>query len=63
MQKRSFLPKQLLHLSRLERAVDRAVARELEPQLWSTQQPWFGERMAALKAKIAAKKASKQTSK
>ena len=36
-----------------------AVARELEPQLWSTQQPWFAERMAALKAKIAAKKAAK----
>ncbi len=35
-----------------------AVARELEPQLWSTQQPWFAERMAALKAKIAAKKAA-----
>lgn len=33
-----------------------AVARELEPQLWSTQQPWFAERMAALKAKISAKK-------
>ncbi|MFK8023295.1 MAG: enoyl-CoA hydratase-related protein [Ilumatobacter sp.] len=33
-----------------------AVARELEPQLWSTQQPWFAERMAALQAKIAAKK-------
>ncbi len=33
-----------------------AVERELEPQLWSTQQPWFAERMAALKAKIAAKK-------
>ncbi|MGB3734982.1 MAG: enoyl-CoA hydratase-related protein [Ilumatobacter sp.] len=38
-----------------------AVARELEPQLWSTQQPWFSERMAALKAKIAAKKAAKQS--
>ena len=36
-----------------------AVARELEPQLWSTQQPWFAERMEALKAKIAAKKAAK----
>src|SRR6056297_1072557 len=35
-----------------------AVAHELEPQLWSTQQPWFAERMAALKAKIAAKKQS-----
>lgn len=33
-----------------------AVARELEPQLWSTQQPWFAERMAALKAKISSKK-------
>jgi enoyl-CoA hydratase len=29
-----------------------AVARELEPQLWSTQQPWFAERLAALQAKI-----------
>ena len=33
-----------------------AVERELEPQLWSTQQPWFAERMAALKAKISSKK-------
>jgi len=30
-----------------------AVVRELEPQLWSTRQPWFEERLAALKAKIA----------
>jgi len=30
-----------------------AVARELEPQLWSTRQPWFAERLAALKAKIS----------
>lgn len=29
-----------------------AVARELEPQLWSTRQPWFAERLAALRAKI-----------
>jgi enoyl-CoA hydratase len=29
-----------------------AVARELEPQLWSTRQPWFAERLAVLKAKI-----------
>ncbi len=35
-----------------------AVARELEPQLWSTQQPWFAERMAALKAKISSKRQS-----
>jgi enoyl-CoA hydratase len=32
-----------------------AVERELEPQLWSTQQPWFAERMAALRAKISSK--------
>ena len=30
-----------------------AVQRELEPQLWSTQQPWFAERIAALKARIS----------
>lgn len=30
-----------------------AVARELVPQLWSTQQPWFAERLAALKARIS----------
>ena len=32
-----------------------AVKRELDPQLWSTQQPWFAERIAALQAKISAK--------
>ena len=32
-----------------------AVARELEPQLWSAQQPWFAERLAALQAKITSK--------
>jgi enoyl-CoA hydratase len=32
---------------------DDAVARELEPQLWSTRQPWFQERVAALQAKIS----------
>ena len=30
-----------------------AVERELEPQLWSTRQPWFAERIAALQAKIS----------
>jgi enoyl-CoA hydratase len=30
-----------------------AVERELEPQLWSTQQPWFAERLAAVKARIS----------
>jgi len=32
-----------------------AVARELEPQLWSTQQPWFAERIAALQQRISSK--------
>ena len=31
---------------------DPAVDRELEPQLWSVQQPEFRERLAALQAKI-----------
>jgi enoyl-CoA hydratase len=34
---------------------DGAVDRELEPQLWSVQQPWFAERIAALKARISSK--------
>ncbi|TRZ73108.1 MAG: enoyl-CoA hydratase [Actinobacteria bacterium] len=32
-----------------------AVARELTPQLWSTRQPWFTQRLAALQAKITKK--------
>ena len=32
-----------------------AVARELTPQLWSTKQPWFAERIAALQAKISSR--------
>jgi enoyl-CoA hydratase len=32
-----------------------AVERELEPQLWSTRQPWFAERLAALQEKIRTK--------
>jgi enoyl-CoA hydratase len=32
---------------------DAAVARELEPQLWTVQQPWFEQRIAALQAKIS----------
>ena len=34
-----------------------AVARELDPQVWSTRQPWFAERLAALQAKITSKPA------
>lgn len=30
-----------------------AVETELEPQLWSTTQPWFAERLAALQSRIA----------
>lgn len=30
-----------------------AVERELEPQLWSTRQPWFAERLAAMQRRIA----------
>jgi enoyl-CoA hydratase len=33
-----------------------AVRRELEPQVWSAQQPWFAERLAALKARISTKR-------
>lgn len=32
-----------------------AVQRELEPQLWSTRQPWFAERLAALRSRIGAR--------
>jgi enoyl-CoA hydratase len=33
-----------------------AVKRELDPQLWSTKQPWFAERLATLQAKISARR-------
>jgi enoyl-CoA hydratase len=32
-----------------------AVKRELDPQVWSTRQPWFAERIAALQARISNK--------
>jgi enoyl-CoA hydratase len=32
-----------------------AVERELEPQLWSTRQPWFAERLAALRARVSSR--------
>jgi enoyl-CoA hydratase len=35
-----------------------AVERELEPQLWSTRQPWFQERIAAMRAKISSRRPS-----
>lgn len=33
-----------------------AVEREIRPQLWSTRQPWFAERIAAMQAKISSRK-------
>ena len=33
-----------------------AVKRELDPQVWSTRQPWFAERIAALQQKISSRK-------
>lgn len=33
-----------------------AVKRELDPQVWSTRQPWFAQRIAALQAKITSKR-------
>src|SRR4051794_11665896 len=33
-----------------------AVQRELEPQVWSTKQPWAAERIAAMRSKISSKK-------
>jgi len=33
-----------------------AVARELEPQVWSTKQPWAAERIAALQSRSSSKK-------
>jgi len=33
-----------------------AVEREFGPQLWTVKQPWFEERIAALKAKISSRK-------
>ncbi len=32
-----------------------AVKRELDPQIWSTRQPWFAERIAALRQRISSK--------
>jgi len=34
---------------------DAAVERELGPQLWSTRQPWFAERLAALQSRVSRK--------
>jgi enoyl-CoA hydratase len=33
-----------------------AVDHELRPQVWSTRQPWFAERVVALQAQITSRK-------
>jgi enoyl-CoA hydratase len=41
------------------RAIDDATSameRELGPQVWSREQPWFAERLAAIKARVSSKK-------
>ena len=41
------------------RAIDdanTAMERELGPQVWSREQPWFAERLAAIKARVSSKK-------
>jgi enoyl-CoA hydratase len=35
-----------------------AVQRELDPQVWSTRQPWFAERLAALAQRISSRPAA-----
>lgn len=35
---------------------DDAVDREIEPQVWSAQQPWFRERLAKMQARIASRR-------
>jgi enoyl-CoA hydratase len=37
-----------------------AVIREFDPQLWTVKQPWFEQRIAALKAKISSREQGKQ---
>jgi len=48
----SIVVKQTLRDMATVTAHPEAVQRELEPQLWSMQQPWFAERVAALQRKI-----------
>jgi enoyl-CoA hydratase len=34
---------------------EQAVAKELEPQVWTTRQTWFAERLAALQSRLNSK--------
>ncbi len=49
----SIVTKQTLRDMRTVADHPAAVERELDPQVWSAQQPWFAERIAALQAKIS----------
>jgi enoyl-CoA hydratase len=49
----SIVTKQTLRDMRTVADHEAAVERELDPQVWSAQQPWFAERVAALQAKIS----------
>lgn len=51
----AIVTKQTIHDMAGVASHDVAVDRELEPQLWSVQKPWFAERLAALKARISSK--------
>jgi len=52
----AILTKQTIQDMALIDAHPAAVEREFDPQLWTVKQPWFEERIAALKAKISSKK-------
>jgi enoyl-CoA hydratase len=48
--------KRSLHDMRAIDDADAAMERELGPQVWSREQPWFAERLAAIKARVQKKK-------
>jgi enoyl-CoA hydratase len=52
----AILTKQTIKDMALIDAHPAAVEREFDPQLWTVRQPWFEERIAALKARISSKK-------
>jgi enoyl-CoA hydratase len=52
----AILTKQTIQDMALIDAHPAAVEREFDPQLWTVKQPWFEERIAALKARISSKK-------
>lgn len=48
--------KKTLHDMRGVDDAESAMERELGPQVWSREQPWFAERLAAIKARVQSKK-------